>query len=310
MQNQKLLFTAAVLVAFGSALALVSLVGGSRHAAALTPTPTPTATPCPIHEVPDPDGEGCHKVTQTPKPTATPCPPDWEIGPKGNCVRGTPPGFPTHTATPCPTHKAPDVITGSGCGTITPTPTSNRPYGAQVTLLDHYPSPAVSGLKKTWVFELENVGSQDGCESHEVTLSAQLTGQSDAGYISSATLGCHETTQVNISSIVTVPLNAKVSIRAHASAGAAQGNTIEISETVVDPPPPTVPPTPPRLLGDFNCDGIVNSIDAALVLRVSAGLAVPLPCTGDGDVNHDGELNPLDAFLMLQYHAGLITTFP
>ena len=63
-------------------------------------------------------------------------------------------------------------------------------------------------------------------------------------------------------------------------------------------------------LGDFNCDGLINSIDAAIILQISAGMIVPLPCTGDGDVNHDDELNAIDAALILQYTAGLITTFP
>jgi hypothetical protein len=161
----------------------------------------------------------------------------------------------------------------------------------------------------TWVFEIENVGSGFGCEPHDVTLNAQLTGVSDAGYFSSATLGCHETIEISVSSIVTVPPGAKVGISAHASAGAAQGNTVEVSETAVNEPPPTVPPTPPRPLGDFNCDGAINSIDAAIILQISAGLIVPLPCTGDGDVNHDDELNPIDAALILQYTAGLITAF-
>jgi hypothetical protein len=101
-----------------------------------------------------------------------------------------------------------------------------------------------------------------------------------------------------------------VSITAHAQAGAQSGNTIEVSDDVVNPPPPTMTPTPVRTLGDFNCDGLVNPIDAALILQIEAGLAVPLPCTGNGDVNGDGELNAIDAALILQYHAGLIEAFP
>lgn len=64
------------------------------------------------------------------------------------------------------------------------------------------------------------------------------------------------------------------------------------------------------MLGDFNCDGMINSIDAAIVLQISAGMIGPRPCTGAGDVNEDGYTNAIDAALILQYTAGLITTFP
>jgi hypothetical protein len=276
MQDQKLLVTVALLLAFGLLATLASMANGSSAVNAVSSTPT--ATPCQYPLVPNPDGPGCRKVTQTPTPSRT----------------------------PCPTAKVPDTYHGFGCGTPTATPTSQRPYGASVRLVDHFPSPAISGAKKAWVFEIENIGSQYGCEAHEVTLSAQLTGQGDASLFQSALLGCHETAQVTVSSIVTVPLGQTITISAQAQAGAQSGNKVYASDDVVNPPPPTAPP---RELGDFNCDNIVNSIDALLVLRISAGLAVPLPCTGDGDVNHDGRLNAIDAFLMVQYTAGLITSF-
>jgi hypothetical protein len=183
-----------------------------------------------------------------------------------------------------------------------------------VTLADHYPSPALAGFKKTWVFEIENVGSSYGCEAHEVSLSAQLTGQSIADFFQTENLGCHETAQITISAFVTIPFGQMITVTAHAQAGAAQGNTIEVSDTVDNPPPPTVPPTfthtpPPHPLGDFNCDDEIDSIDAAIILQIEGGMIAPLPCTGDGDVNHDGELDSIDAALILQYTAGLITAF-
>jgi glucose/arabinose dehydrogenase len=74
-------------------------------------------------------------------------------------------------------------------------------------------------------------------------------------------------------------------------------------------PTPTATPTP-RLVGDVNCDGVVDAIDAALVLQFSAGLILPLPCFGDADVNLDGNIDPIDATLILQYVAGLLPALP
>jgi len=68
---------------------------------------------------------------------------------------------------------------------------------------------------------------------------------------------------------------------------------------------PTATPLPvPR--GDANCDGVVNSIDALLVLQLSAGLLDSLGCQQQADVNVDGRANAIDAALILQFTAGLI----
>jgi len=58
--------------------------------------------------------------------------------------------------------------------------------------------------------------------------------------------------------------------------------------------------------GDVNCGGAVDSIDAVLVLQLSAGLVASLVCDQNADVNHDGRTNSLDAALILQYSAGLL----
>ena len=72
---------------------------------------------------------------------------------------------------------------------------------------------------------------------------------------------------------------------------------------------PTATPTPCRpagVPGDANCDGSVNSIDAALVLQYDAGLLGSLGCQDAADVNNDGTINSIDAALILQFTAGLL----
>ena len=78
-------------------------------------------------------------------------------------------------------------------------------------------------------------------------------------------------------------------------------------------PTPTATPTPtptPAHLGDVNKDGMIDSRDAFLVLKFTAGIMPPGTDTGNGDVNEDGVVNGLDAVLILQFHAGLIGTLP
>lgn len=64
------------------------------------------------------------------------------------------------------------------------------------------------------------------------------------------------------------------------------------------------------LFGDTNCDGNVNSIDAALVLQLGAGLVDSLACQDNADVNGDGIANSIDSALILQFDAGLIDSLP
>jgi hypothetical protein len=73
---------------------------------------------------------------------------------------------------------------------------------------------------------------------------------------------------------------------------------------------PMATPTPRRLMGDANCDGQVDSVDASLVLQYDAGLSHSLPCPDLADVNQDGQINSLDASLILQYNAGLLYRLP
>lgn len=63
---------------------------------------------------------------------------------------------------------------------------------------------------------------------------------------------------------------------------------------------------PDSLAGDANCDGVVNSIDAAIILQFAAGLIEAVGCPKSADVNGDSLVNAVDAVLVLQYIAGLI----
>ena len=68
--------------------------------------------------------------------------------------------------------------------------------------------------------------------------------------------------------------------------------------------------TPPQTEGDVNCDKVTNSIDAALILQVDAGLIDTVPCRNSADVIRDGAINSLDAAIVLQIEAGLCCDEP
>ncbi|MCH8007635.1 MAG: hypothetical protein IIC91_02095 [Chloroflexi bacterium] len=63
-------------------------------------------------------------------------------------------------------------------------------------------------------------------------------------------------------------------------------------------------------VGDANCNGAVDSIDAALILQLTAGLVDSLPCQGNADVNDSGAVDSIDAALVLQFTAGLLPNLP
>jgi hypothetical protein len=76
------------------------------------------------------------------------------------------------------------------------------------------------------------------------------------------------------------------------------------------PPTATVTATLEKAAGDVNDDGSVNSIDAALILQLTAGLVGSLLNEPSADVNGDGTINSIDAALVLQFTAGLIPSLP
>jgi hypothetical protein len=68
----------------------------------------------------------------------------------------------------------------------------------------------------------------------------------------------------------------------------------------------TATTTPPLgLAGDANCDGVLSSIDAALVLQVHAGLLSSVGCPVNADIDGDSEITSLDAAIVLQLVAEL-----
>jgi hypothetical protein len=88
--------------------------------------------------------------------------------------------------------------------------------------------------------------------------------------------------------------------------------TVPPTATNTSVPPTNTPTNTPSagLLGDVDCSGQVNAIDAALVLQRVAALIPSLPCPENGDVNEDGQVDVLDAALILQLVAGLIDSLP
>ena len=64
------------------------------------------------------------------------------------------------------------------------------------------------------------------------------------------------------------------------------------------------------LLGDVDCNDEVTSIDAALILQLTAALVSLLFCQESADVNGDGDTTSVDAAIILQFTAGLIPSLP
>ena len=62
------------------------------------------------------------------------------------------------------------------------------------------------------------------------------------------------------------------------------------------------------LVGDANCSGAVDPVDATVILQWWAGLAAVLPCPADA--NGDRTLSILDATVILQYTTGLVSSLP
>jgi uncharacterized protein YkwD len=75
-------------------------------------------------------------------------------------------------------------------------------------------------------------------------------------------------------------------------------------------PSPTPVPTPAPVYGDTNCDSLVGSDDALLVLRAAAGLNLVAGCIDAGDADCDGDLDAVDALGILRYVVSLPVSPP
>jgi CSLREA domain-containing protein len=80
--------------------------------------------------------------------------------------------------------------------------------------------------------------------------------------------------------------------------------TLTSTPTLTLTPTDTLTPAP-GIPGDANCDGVLSSIDAVLVLQLQAGLIPALSCGGNADIDHDGSVTSLDAAVILQLVAEL-----
>jgi len=63
-------------------------------------------------------------------------------------------------------------------------------------------------------------------------------------------------------------------------------------------------------LGDVDCNGRINTLDAFWVLLYDAQVIGAVPCPEAADANKDGHIDALDALLMVQVDAGLIDGIP
>lgn len=87
-------------------------------------------------------------------------------------------------------------------------------------------------------------------------------------------------------------------------------NTPTRTNTPVNTNTPTNTPTLTKDVGDVNDDGLVNAIDALLILQYNAGLITTLPNAASADVNLNGVINAVDAALILQFSAHLLGGLP
>ena len=73
---------------------------------------------------------------------------------------------------------------------------------------------------------------------------------------------------------------------------------------------PAAPTAVSALVGDTNCDGAVDPVDATFILQLWAALISALPCPDAADADGDGQDSLVDATIILQFSAGLLDSLP
>ncbi len=63
-----------------------------------------------------------------------------------------------------------------------------------------------------------------------------------------------------------------------------------------------------NLFGDVDCNEIVSSVDAVLILQLDTALIGSLPCENKSDLDEDGTTDSTDALTVLQFEAQLIVS--
>ncbi|MBN1696721.1 MAG: glycoside hydrolase family 9 protein [Spirochaetales bacterium] len=100
------------------------------------------------------------------------------------------------------------------------------------------------------------------------------------------------------------------------SGGATTPPSATTPPTVTTPPTATTPPTTtnppgncPCEIGDVNCDGTINIVDALVTAQAYVGLEPANYYECAADANCDGTVNIVDALRIAQYYVGIVTSF-
>jgi hypothetical protein len=154
------------------------------------------------------------------------------------------------------------------------------------------------------------------CNAHYNASTVRVTGTSIGGLpgtndLASIAVACTAAGTSHLELTLSVFADATIGNPRPISATAVDGSVTCAGET---PPAPTEEPgptgTPPpgdhKVPGDANCDGSVDSIDAALILQYTADLIGSVDCPDNADANHDGDAGAIDAAIALQKAAGLL----